>query len=457
MEARYEFEPGAPVPDLGTTGEPTAYDLVARYFDTEDLWLAARGIAVREEGGRWHLGLPAEAGRELPASPLDDLPAELVAHARGRPLVHIATLTTRRTVTPLLGTDGEIVDDDVTVRIGDRTEHWREIEVRSDAATLRETAEDLLEEAGARPHRPGLGRLVPPAEPPAREFRTAGDVITRYVAQQTGTILTYDPRVRRAEYDAVHKMRVAVRRIRSILRTAAPLFDRERVPWLKAELKWLAAELGEVRDLEVLRERFTERLAAIGEPSPAWLDGLGDRERRAYDRLAGTLGGERYFAVLDALDAFVADPPFTDRARREARTAVPALVAKAWRRVLREHAGLEHAEDPDEARHDTRKAAKRARYTAEAARPLLGDPARHLAAQASRVQEALGAYQDSVIAREHLAELDTGADEARTIGRLIEVEREAAVRALAAAHEVWREATDPKYVEALTAARAPLA
>lgn len=288
-----------------------------------------------------------------------------------------------------------------------------------------------------------------------REYRTAGDVIACYIERQTATILAYDPRVRRAEYDAVHKMRVAVRRTRSILRTAGPLLDRRQASRLEAELKWLAGELGEVRDLEVLRERFTARLGEIGEPPPSWLSGLGDRERGAYERLDRTLGGGRYFALLDALDAFADDPPFTKRASREAGTAVPKLVAGAWRRVLRRHAEMEHAEDPDEARHRTRKAAKRARYTAEAARPVLGEPARDLAAQASRVQEILGAYQDSVIAREHLAGLDAGEKDATTIGRLIVVERAAADDALNAAHEVWREATDPKYVEALTGRSAP--
>lgn len=454
-KVRYEYEQGAPVPDLTAlrdvrAGEPATYELAARYLDTEDLRLAARGITLREDAAGWHLGLPGEPVQRLHASPADDLPVALVAHLRDRPLVHVATLATRRTVTPLLGADGEVVgeltDDEVTAETGGRTERWREIELAAELPA----AEALLRESGARPARPGLGRLAPPKDPPARAFRTAGDVITSYVTEQTGTLLSYDPRVRRAEYDAVHKMRVAVRRIRSILRTAAPLFDRARVRWLEVELKWLADELGEVRDLEVLRERFTERLAELGEPAPAWLDGLGDSERRAYERLRHTLAGGRYFAILDALDAFTADPPLTARARREAGTAMPALVAGAWRRVLRRHAELEHSDDPDEARHRTRKAAKRARYTAEAARPLLGDPARRLAAQASRVQETLGAYQDSVIAREHLAELRPTETEARTIGRLIVVERDAADQALNDAHEVWREATDPKYVEALT-------
>jgi CHAD domain-containing protein len=479
IERKYDIDPGVTLPglrglpDQARAGEPRTYLLVARYFDTEDLRLAARGITLRHRLGGpddgWHLKLPAGPGakRELHAPPDDDraVPARLAAlvaaHTRGRPLVHLATLETRRTVLPLLGPDGdvlaEVADDKVSGRpVNGRPLTWREVEVELGAGSteLLEAAGDRLCAAGARPavSTSKLGRLlsVRTAEPPSREYRTAGDVVTSYVAEQLETILGYDPRVRQAEYDSVHKMRVAVRRIRSILRTAARLLDPDRVPRLEAELKWLAGGLGEVRDLEVLRERFAGRLAEIGEPLPPWMAGLDAKERLAYDRLNHTLAGDRYFALLDAIEAFVADPPLTERASRKARKAVPALVAGAWRRVVRRHAELEQAEDPDEARHRTRKAAKRARYTAEAARPVLGEPARSLAVQAGRVQEVLGAYQDSVIARERLAELSGDGDGEEAVAMLIDVERRAADRALNDTREVWTEAADPKYVRALT-------
>jgi CHAD domain-containing protein len=427
IERKYDIEPGVSLPGLrglpdgAEAGEPATYLLTARYFDTEDLRLAARGITLRHRLGGpddgWHLKLPVGPGakREVHAPPDGEaVPARLAALVaactRGRPLVQVATLETRRTVLPLLGTDGtvlaEVADDEVTGR--------------------------------------------PATGPPFREYRTAGDVVTSYVAEQLETMLRCDPRVRQAEYDSVHKMRVAVRRIRSILRSAARLLDPGRTPRLEAELKWLAGELGEVRDLEVLRERFAARFTELGEPLPPWVAALEEKERQAYERLNHTLTGERYFALLDAVEAFVADPPLTAHASRKARKAVPALVAGAWRRVARRHAELEDAEDPDEARHRTRKAAKRARYTAEAARPVLGEPARSLAVQAGKVQEVLGAYQDSVIARERLAELSAG-EHPETVERLIEVERRAADRALNDVHAVWTEAADPKYVRALTA------
>ncbi|NEA40508.1 CHAD domain-containing protein, partial [Streptomyces sp. SID11385] len=59
----------------------------------------------------------------------------------------------------------------------------------------------------------------------------------------------------------------------------------------------------------------------------------------------------------------------------------------------------------DVALHEARKAAKRARYAAEAARPALGKPARKSAKRLKAVQGVLGDHQDSVVAREALRAL----------------------------------------------------
>ncbi|NEB75873.1 CHAD domain-containing protein, partial [Streptomyces sp. SID14478] len=56
----------------------------------------------------------------------------------------------------------------------------------------------------------------------------------------------------------------------------------------------------------------------------------------------------------------------------------------------------------DLALHEARKAAKRARYAGEAARPALGKPAKKFAKRMKRVQSLLGEHQDSVVAREAL-------------------------------------------------------
>lgn len=460
IERKYEADPDFELPDLGADA-PRTLTLIARYFDTPDLRLAAHGVTLRHRRGGedwgWHLKLPidATARREL-RDPAEGrtVPyrfARLVAaYARGGRLVRVATLETRRTVMRLRGDDGEflaeIADDRVRGETADGgVREWREIEVELAAGSpdLLDSVEGRLLAAGARPSRAPskLARLlsVPRPSSPAPP-RTATDVVVSYVAEQVATILAYDPRVRLAEYDSVHKMRVAVRRIRSLLRSGQRLLDTERTGPLEAELRWLAEALGEVRDLEVLRERFARRLADVGMDAPAWLAALGERQEAEEHRLNRTLSGERYFALLDALEEFVAHPPQTSR-------GTPSdLVVKAWRRMARRHAEIESDDHPDEARHRTRKAAKRARYTAEAASPVLGKSAKKLAERAKRVQETLGDYQDSVIARERLAALAEDGADPGTVEVLTGIEREAADQALRDADRAWRRAAKTHYL-----------
>jgi CHAD domain-containing protein len=71
------------------------------------------------------------------------------------------------------------------------------------------------------------------------------------------------------------------------------------------------------------------------------------------------------------------------------------------------------AQDRDTAIHQARKAAKRARYAAEAAVPALGRTASRQAAQARELQQLLGDHHDSVVARAVLLDL---AGEARAAG-----------------------------------------
>ena len=64
-------------------------------------------------------------------------------------------------------------------------------------------------------------------------------------------------RVRQDVPDAVHQMRVAIRRMRSALQAYGGIVDRAATRKLTDELRWLAGVLGEARDLEVLHVRFT--------------------------------------------------------------------------------------------------------------------------------------------------------------------------------------------------------
>src|SRR5437763_591293 len=56
--------------------------------------------------------------------------------------------------------------------------------------------------------------------------------------------------------EAIHQARIATRRLRSDLRTFEPFLDERWTTSLRAELRWLTAELGAVRDVDVMRTRL---------------------------------------------------------------------------------------------------------------------------------------------------------------------------------------------------------
>jgi CHAD domain-containing protein len=88
-------------------------------------------------------------------------------------------------------------------------------------------------------------------------------------------------------------------------------------------------------------------------------------------------------------------------------------VHRAGRRLHRALAAVPGAKDQDAAIHEARKAAKRARYAAEAAVPALGGIASRQAAWAKELQQLLGDHHDGVVARMVLLDL---AGQARSAG-----------------------------------------
>src|SRR4051794_40323867 len=126
----------------------------------------------------------------------------------------------------------------------------------------------------------------------------AGDVLLAHLREQVQQVHAYDRPVRMDAPDAVHKMRVAVRRLRSALTTFAPLVPGDVRRPLGKELKWLAGVLGEARDAEVLRDRVRKSLEREGEGADA-ATAVVDAEleqayRAAHDRVLVALDGERY-------------------------------------------------------------------------------------------------------------------------------------------------------------------
>ena len=250
----------------------------------------------------------------------------------------------------------------------------------------------------------------------------ASEVVQARLRKQVEVIRAYDPLVRRDVPDAVHMMRVGVRRLRNALATYRPLLDRERTEPIREELKWLAAELGEPRDAEVMRERLEVRLA--DEP-PEVVRGAGymrmDEEMQteyaqAREGMLEALGSDRYLSLLDQLDDLVADPPWSEKAAEPVHSVLRARVRHDYKRLVGRVELAEETEDPREREHrlhDARKAAKRVRYAAETLTGVYGKPARRFVKAMKRVQSRLGDHHDAFVTRSRLRELG---DEAASTG-----------------------------------------
>ncbi|MFF7989076.1 CHAD domain-containing protein [Kitasatospora xanthocidica] len=255
---------------------------------------------------------------------------------------------------------------------------------------------------------------------------TVGQVLLARIEAQAVVLAGLDDAVRADEPDAVHRMRVACRRLRSALRTFRRLFAPGTTEHLVAELRWLAGALGGARDLEVLAARLAAQARELpAECGPervaAALERWGEAEyRRVWPEVVAALDSPRRRALGEALAALLADPPLRHRAARPALPELSRVAAREQRRTAdRVRVALAAGpEDRDHALHEARKAAKRARYTGETAAPAAGGPAARYTARMKAVQEVLGEHQDAVVAAATLAAQPVAAAEPFGYGAL---------------------------------------
>ncbi len=245
---------------------------------------------------------------------------------------------------------------------------------------------------------------------------------------------------------AVHAARVAVRRLRSDLRTFRPLLDPAWADALRERIRWLGDALAAARDADVLLERLERHAALLPDVDrhrkELVLNLLRGVRAAAYRQLGSMLRQPRYVLVLADLLEAVRLPHFNERAAERASDAAAALMDDAWRKVKR--TVRTRTRPPDDAElHLIRIKAKRLRYAAEAFVPVCGKPAARFAKRVSVLQSVLGEHHDAVNSCDHLRRNLGGGDGAFVAGELAGLERDAAFAArrrwLTAWHEVKRE------------------
>lgn len=274
------------------------------------------------------------------------------------------------------------------------------------------------------------------AEVGAREPK--GVLETWYAAQvqailenEAGTRLGADP-------EALHDQRVAVRRLRALLRLVRSPDASPELEELRGELKWLGNALGSVRDLDVMLAHLREEIATLGEPdrraAGVFTLELELERKHARVRLLDALDSERYHSLLDRLATCAELLPQLDD------EALMTLAAKELRKLRRAVDAL--PDNPhDAALHRLRIRGKRARYAAELVAPIAGKKAPRFIKHAKAFQDVLGEHQDAHVAEATLRRLHAetpSADGGIAVGRLIQLQRERRVVARVEWPSAWR-------------------
>lgn len=208
-------------------------------------------------------------------------------------------------------------------------------------------------------------------------------------------LATTIPRVRkRTDDEAIHDMRVALRRLRVVLKIARRIFGRYYVDSIRDVFTRVHRASGALRDEEVLRETLTGLAVTSGELD-AWITKRAKREQALRVLVEKRLRAGDLRRPMRVLDALLALPVAPGRRR--------PLAVFARRAVVRARADvneLRGAETNDSAAlHELRIAFKRLRYTTEIFRAALPRSLATLAEPAAQFQKRLGEIHDLDVAR----------------------------------------------------------
>jgi CHAD domain-containing protein len=312
---------------------------------------------------------------------------------------------------------------------------------------------------------------------------TALEVLRAYLAAQSSAFLGQLPRLREGKPEASHRIRVACRRSRSMLRTYRSLLDPDWCDELAEQIAEFTDVIAPERDVEVVRERLLKSLDAMGEESGPGAGALGPagagsvgagvlRARTLLDRMLqreyaaaheatlAALAGPKFHALADRLALAPQTLPAGERAAEPAHDVLYPLVSQSFALVERRVAGLPDPrkqnprsaladEATDELWHRLRIAAKRARYAAEVCVPVAGPPASEFAGRMTLITEDLGVQQDAAVASAVLMRAARtpriAAPTGFVLGQLLGNARAGILRARLAFPGLWTDAADPAH------------
>jgi inorganic triphosphatase YgiF len=417
--------------------------LINTYFDTPALLLKDHRIALRTRkqgrawlqtvkcGGEFAGGLAQRPewehpyGGDFDFSPVDDPAVRSLLEAHAADLQPLFTTNFRRETrrhAPRAGVEILLMLDVGQVEAAGQTLPLSELELELAEGTEHDLFELALALAADLPLVPedlskaqrgyqlyldqtvapmkALPSRLQPEDSPVTAFRAlAADCVRQWQANASGAATSPDP-------EFIHQMRVALRRLRSLVRIMAPALPAEFVAEWNRRLREEASRLGRARDLDVLLDTIIGPAEAAAEPPPG-LAGLRHKaeetRREARAQTVATLAKGAHGHSLLAFTAALHQLPSNSLDRSADLANFARLQLGRLRKRARRRLEEAHEQPGAEGLHAVRIALKRLRYGLEFFQPLCAaKPARRLLAQISDVQDDLGFLHDLEVALRYM-------------------------------------------------------
>ncbi|MFM0041684.1 CHAD domain-containing protein [Paraburkholderia sediminicola] len=240
---------------------------------------------------------------------------------------------------------------------------------------------------------------------PAGAAPSAESAFASYAAPLVDDAIEHASAVREdASPEALHKLRVSLRRLRSLWWAFEPLLDKGENTRQRALYKYLATAAGKTRDWDILIELITQDERVAHDTAPRLQEARGGALATSRETLSNA---DVKHLLQDALTS----------AKKELNTAhervplqkfVDKRVAVSERSLKKRIKRASHAKRSNYAAfHDVRKAGKKLRYLLEFFEPVLHGNRKRTQKRLKQIQKRFGTLND-VVASEMLLRDNTG-------------------------------------------------
>jgi CHAD domain-containing protein len=245
---------------------------------------------------------------------------------------------------------------------------------------------------------------------PLRKRDAAVKLAYRHLFELFKEMLCQEPRAWEGlDPESVHQMRVATRRLRAALRAFRRVLPAEPRKAFNREFKWVAAVLGDVRDLDVYQDNLEHYTKELPEADGTYLSDfqqhLAKQWRQARKQLLECLSCDRYDQLKASFTEFLQSGPSEFGGKTVGSSTIGEVAKKAicsqHKAVLRDGRAIK-SDSPDEALHTLRIDCKRLRYLFEFFDPIYGQALSRWIKRLKKLQDVLGDFQDACVATDRL-------------------------------------------------------